>query len=85
MRKYFCGWYFRCQSDYQTLAIIPSIHRTKHSNFSAIQLITDDVLVIFIHHILQQTMSLIIHNKLNKHYSPMGNRDKNHTSISTSK
>lgn len=42
MRKYFCGWYFRCQSDYLTLAIIPSIHRTKQSSFSTIQLITDN-------------------------------------------
>lgn len=41
MRAYFCGWYFRCQSDHQTLAIIPSVHRTKTSGYSAIQLITD--------------------------------------------
>lgn len=41
MRNYFCGWYFRCQSDQQTLAVIPSVHRTEKSNFCAIQLITD--------------------------------------------
>lgn len=41
MRSYFCGWYFRCQSQRQTLALIPSIHRTKTSKFCAIQLITD--------------------------------------------
>ena len=41
MRNYFCGWYFRCQSDRQTLAGIPSIHRTKESKYCAIQLITD--------------------------------------------
>lgn len=41
MRKYFCGWYYRCQSDDQTLAIIPSVHKTKDSEFCAIQLITD--------------------------------------------
>lgn len=41
MRSYFCGWYFRCQSDRQTLAIIPSVHKTKESNFCTIQLITD--------------------------------------------
>lgn len=41
MRSYFCGWYFRCQSGQQTLAIIPSVHKTKKSNFCAIQLITD--------------------------------------------
>lgn len=41
MLNYFCGWYFRCQSDWQTLAVIPSVHRTKESKFCAIQLITD--------------------------------------------
>ncbi len=41
MRSYFCGWYFRCQTGQQTLAIIPSVHKTKKSNFCAIQLITD--------------------------------------------
>lgn len=41
MRNYFCGWYFRCQSDRQTLAIIPSVHRSKASNFCTMQLITD--------------------------------------------
>lgn len=41
MRNYFCGWYFRCQSDRQTLAVIPSVHRTKDSDFCTIQLITD--------------------------------------------
>lgn len=41
MREYFCGWYFRCQSDNQTLAIIPSVHKTKDYNFCTIQLITN--------------------------------------------
>lgn len=41
MRSYFCGWYFRCQSDRQTLAVIPSIHKTRESKYCAIQLITD--------------------------------------------
>lgn len=41
MRNYFCGWYLRCQSDQQTLAVIPSVHRTKESKCCAIQLITD--------------------------------------------
>lgn len=41
MRNYFCGWYFRCQSDRQTLAVIPSVHRTSKSQFCAIQLISD--------------------------------------------
>ena len=41
MRSYFCGWYFRCQSDQQTLAVIPSVHHTKASKHCTIQLITD--------------------------------------------
>ncbi len=39
--SYFCGWYYRCQSDSQTLAIIPSVHKTGEGNFCTIQLITD--------------------------------------------
>lgn len=39
--SYFCGWYFRCQSDKQTLAIILSVHKTKDSAFCTIQVITD--------------------------------------------
>lgn len=41
MGSYFCGWYFRCQSERQTLAVIPSVHRTGESKCCAIQLITD--------------------------------------------
>lgn len=41
MHNYFYGWYFRCQSDQQTLAVIPSVHRTEKSKFCTIQLITD--------------------------------------------
>ena len=41
MRDYFCGWYFKCQSDSQTLAIIPAIHKTKEEKACSIQLITD--------------------------------------------
>lgn len=41
MHSYFCGWYYRCQSENQTLAIIPSVHKTKDSKFCMIQLITD--------------------------------------------
>ena len=41
MRTYFCGWYYRCQSERQTLAIIPSVHRAKDSEFCTVQLITD--------------------------------------------
>ncbi len=41
MRNYFCGWYYRCQSDTQTLAIIPSIHKAKGESYCNIQIITD--------------------------------------------
>jgi len=41
MGRYFCGWYFRCQSDHQTLAVIPSYHKTATGNSCEIQLITD--------------------------------------------
>lgn len=41
MGNYFCGWYFRCQSEQQTLAIIPSFHKIKEDSFCAIQIITD--------------------------------------------
>lgn len=39
--SYFCGWYYRCQSNKQTLAIIPSVHKTKDSAFCTVQVITD--------------------------------------------
>lgn len=41
MKKYFCGWYFRCQSNAQTIAMIPSIHQTSDSVFCYLQIITD--------------------------------------------
>lgn len=41
MRDYFCGWYFKSQSDLQTLAVIPAFHRTKDERSCSIQLITD--------------------------------------------
>lgn len=41
MRNYFRGWYFRCQSEHQTLAIIASVHKTRESDFCTIQLVTD--------------------------------------------
>lgn len=42
MRNYFCGWYFRCLSERQTLAVIPSLHKAGESRSCTIQLITDD-------------------------------------------
>ncbi|MCI6812277.1 MAG: hypothetical protein MSS92_09865 [Lachnospiraceae bacterium] len=41
MRNYFYGWYLKCQSDTQTLAIIPAIHRREKTNTCSIQIITD--------------------------------------------
>ena len=41
MRTYFCGWYYRYQSEHQTLAIIPSVHKARNAEFCTIQLITD--------------------------------------------
>ncbi len=41
MGRYFCGWYFRCQSDTQTLAIIPSYHKATDGNSCEIQFVTD--------------------------------------------
>ena len=41
MKKYFCGLYYRCQSDSQTLAIIPSVHKTSTNAFCHLQIITD--------------------------------------------
>lgn len=41
MARYFCGWYYRCQSETQTLAVIPSVHKTGDAALCTIQLITD--------------------------------------------
>ena len=38
MRKEFCGRYFKCQSDTQTLAVIEAVHGDSRS----VQIITDD-------------------------------------------
>ena len=42
MRRSFCGWYFKCQSDTQTLAIIPAVHRYGRTPSCSIQLIEKD-------------------------------------------
>lgn len=41
MHDFFCGWYFRCQSDSKTLALIPAFHRSGAERSCSIQLITD--------------------------------------------
>ncbi|MDO4468744.1 MAG: tocopherol cyclase family protein [Bacillota bacterium] len=41
MKSFFYGWYFKCQSDTQTFAIIPAIHQGKNGRTCSIQIITD--------------------------------------------
>lgn len=42
MHHTFGGWYYRIQSDTDTLAIIPAYHKSKENKFCSIQLITRD-------------------------------------------
>lgn len=42
MNEYFYGWYLKCQSDIQTLAIIPAIHGAGRKSTCSIQFITDN-------------------------------------------
>lgn len=42
MRNYFFGWYFKCQSEKQTLAVIPAVHKSKQKKSCSIQIITDE-------------------------------------------
>lgn len=42
MRGTFYGWYLKCQSETQTLAVIPAIHRTGKKRTCSIQIITDE-------------------------------------------
>lgn len=39
-RGWFYGWYFKCQSDAQTLAVIPAVHQTGRNRTCSIQIIT---------------------------------------------
>ena len=38
---FFYGWYFKCQSDMQTLAVIPAVHQTGRKRTCSIQIITE--------------------------------------------
>lgn len=40
--SYFYGWYLKCQSDTQTLAIIPAVHQTGKKRTCSVQVITDE-------------------------------------------
>lgn len=41
MNHYFYGWYLKCQSDTQTLALIPAVHSAGNKRTCSIQVITD--------------------------------------------
>lgn len=42
MKRFFYGWYLKCQSDTQTLAVIPAVHKAGRKRTCSIQIITDD-------------------------------------------
>lgn len=42
MQGSFYGWYLKCQSDSQTLAVIPAVHRAGRNQTCSIQIITDN-------------------------------------------
>lgn len=42
MQGSFYGWYLKCQSDSQTLAVIPAIHRAGRNQTCSIQIISDN-------------------------------------------
>lgn len=42
MKDFFYGWYLKCQSDTQTLAVIPAVHQTGRKRTCSIQIITDN-------------------------------------------
>lgn len=41
MQDFFYGWYLKCQSATQTLAVIPAVHQTKEERTCSIQIITE--------------------------------------------
>lgn len=41
MKDYFYGWYMKCQSDTQTLAVIPAVHQAGRKRTCSIQVITE--------------------------------------------
>lgn len=42
MHSYFYGWYLKCQSASQTLAVIPAVHQTGKKRTCSVQIITDN-------------------------------------------
>ncbi len=43
MKNYFYGWYLKCQSGTQTVAIIPAVHETNGNKTYSIQIITEEM------------------------------------------
>ncbi len=41
MNNRFCGWYFRCQSNTDTIALIPAMHTTHGKSSGSLQIISD--------------------------------------------
>lgn len=41
MHGFFYGWYLKCQSDTQTLAVIPAVHKTGRKHSCSVQMITE--------------------------------------------
>ena len=42
MHNYFCGWYYKCQSKEQTLALIPALHISEGRRSCSLQLISNE-------------------------------------------
>lgn len=42
MQNFFYGWYFKCQSVSQTLALIPAVHQAGKRRTCSLQAVTDD-------------------------------------------
>lgn len=40
MKNYFYGWYYRCQSKEESMAVIPAVHLSKERRSCSVQLIT---------------------------------------------
>lgn len=41
-RGWFYGWYFKCQSDTQTISVIPAVHETGRNRTCSLQIITEE-------------------------------------------
>lgn len=41
MNKFFYGWYFRCQSGTETVAVIPAVHISNQKRSCSVQVITE--------------------------------------------